>query len=60
MQATFDYYNRLQDPVLYVCNPDNRFLAPVVAYSDCKLSVAFNDLSELSFSVPQFRGLEAL
>lgn len=54
MQATFDYYNRLQDPVLYVCNPDNRFLAPVVAYSDCKLSVAFNDLSELSFSVPKY------
>lgn len=54
MQAKFDYYNQLQNPVLYVCNPDNRFLAPIASYTDCNLTVIFNDISELSFSVPKY------
>ncbi len=54
MQASFDYYNQLRDPVLYVCNPNNRFLAPVSVYSACTLSLVFQDASELSLTVPKY------
>ena len=49
MNLTFDYYHNLQETEFYLCNPDGRELFPIVGF-DRKLTLRFNDLSQLTFS----------
>ena len=49
MNLKFDYYHNLQSVELYLCNPDGKELYNVVGF-DRKVTLRFNDLSELSFS----------
>lgn len=50
MISNFNYYRQVESPTMYLCNPDGRFLYALEA-SDRNLSLRFNDLSELSFTV---------
>lgn len=48
MKLTFDYYHNLEKVNLDLYNPDGRELFPL-STTDKKLTLRFNDLSELSF-----------
>ena len=49
----FEGYRRLQDAAFYLCNPDRKRIGEIVVKSpECTLR--FNDLSELTFEVPEF------
>ena len=48
MNLKFDYYQNLETPELYLCNPDNKELFPLVGYNR-NVVLRFNDLSELTF-----------
>ena len=50
MNFTFNHYNQLEDPGVYLCNPDCTVLSAITA-NDRKLSLRFNDLSGFSFTV---------
>ena len=50
MKLAFDYYKNLEQTELYLCNPDGRELFPLLARNR-KLTLRFNDLSELTFDV---------
>lgn len=48
MKLSFDYFHNLESVEFYLCNPDGRELFPLVGF-DRKLTLRFNDLSELTF-----------
>mgnify|MGYP005796169149 FL=1 len=50
MITKFNYYRQVESPTMYLCNPDGRFLCALEA-SERKLSLRFNDLSEITFTV---------
>lgn len=50
MISSFDYYKRVESPVMYLCNPDKKFICALQA-ENRHLILRFNDLSELTFSV---------
>lgn len=50
MITKFNYYRQVESPAMYLCNPDGRFLCALEA-SERKLSLRFNDLSEITFTV---------
>lgn len=57
MRSSFDYYKRIESPEMYLCNPDQRFLCSLTG-ENRTLTLRFNDLSELSFTVPKIEGTE--
>lgn len=50
MYVSFDYYKQLESPVMYLCNPNKKYITAIDA-NDRHLILRFNDISELSFSV---------
>ena len=50
MKLNFDYYHNLEQVELYLCNPDGKELFPITG-RDRRLTMRFNDLSELTFCV---------
>ncbi len=60
MQVKFDYFNRPVDPKMFICNPNNTILAPIVRYSDSsgkntlKITPTYNRTSELSIDIYKF------
>lgn len=50
MNLKFDYYNNLEEVELYLCNPDGKELFTIIG-QERQLTLRFNDLSELTFSV---------
>ena len=52
MISSFDYYKRVESPVMYLCNPDKKFICALQS-ENRHLILRFNDLSELTFSVPK-------
>ena len=50
MISKFDYYRQIENPNMYLCNPDKRFISAVNA-ENRHLVLRFNDLSELTFTV---------
>lgn len=57
MISSFDYYKQIESPEMYLCNPDQRFLCALNG-ENRKLTLRFNDLSELTFTVPKIEGIE--
>lgn len=51
MDFSFNYYHQLDDVELYLCNPDGRELY-VINAQDRKVTLRFNDLSNLTFTAP--------
>ena len=51
MNLSFNYYHKLDDVDFYLCNPDGKELCVINAY-DRNVTLRFNDLSTLDFSVP--------
>ena len=51
MEFTYDYYQKLNKPVFYLCNPDETLISAIHIRND-SFALRFNDLSELSFEVP--------
>ena len=58
MISSFDYYKQIESPEMYLCNPDQRFLCALNG-ENRKLTLRFNDLSELTFTVPKIEGTES-
>lgn len=57
MISSFDYYKKIENPNMYLCNPDRRPISALNA-ENRHLVLRFNDLSELTFTVPKIEGLE--
>lgn len=57
MISSFDYYKQVENPDMYLCNPDKRFLCALDS-DDRHLILRFNDLSELTFTIPKIKGRE--
>ncbi len=55
MRSSFDCYKKIESPDMYLCNPDQRFLCALIG-QDRLFTSRFNDLSELSFTVPKIKG----
>ena len=52
MLKTFDYYRQVEDPDIYLCNPDRKAIA-VIQATDRNLVLRFNDLSEFTCVVDE-------
>lgn len=50
MISNFNYYRQIENPDMYLCNPDKRFISAVNA-TNRHLVLRFNDLSDLTFTV---------
>ena len=57
MISSYDYYKQIESPNMYLCNPDRRFICALNG-DNRHLVLRFNDLSELSFTVPKLSGTE--
>lgn len=57
MRNSFDYYKQVESPDMFLCNPDQRFLCALNG-ENRHLVLRFNDLSELTFTVPRIEGAE--
>lgn len=57
MISSFDYYKRIESPNMYLCNPDRKPICALTA-ENRHLVLRFNDLSELTFTVPKIAGTE--
>ncbi len=57
MISSFDYYKQIESPDMFLCNPDRRLICALTA-ENRHLLLRFNDLSELSFTVPELGGAE--
>lgn len=57
MISSFDYYKKIENPNMYLCNPDKRPICALNA-EDRHLVLRFNDLSDLTFTVPKIKGNE--
>jgi hypothetical protein len=51
MFAKFDYFDRLEQPTLVLCNPNDVELATIQNIDEFNLSVNFNAVSELSLTI---------
>lgn len=51
MFAKFDYFDRLEQPILVLCNPNDVELATIQNIDEFNLSVNFNAVSELSLTI---------
>lgn len=52
MLKSFDYYNQVKDPIVYLCNPDRKCVG-VINATDRNIMLRFNDLCELTFVVSE-------
>lgn len=52
MISSFDYYKRIESPDMYLCNPDQKFIGAINGQNR-HMVLRFNDLSELTFTVPK-------
>lgn len=50
MQTSFNYYEQVESPNMYLCNPNQKILGTIVG-EDRNVTLRFNDLSELTFTV---------
>ena len=57
MISSYDYYKQIESPNMYLCNPDRRFICALNGDSR-HLVLRFNDLSELTFTVPKIKESE--
>lgn len=57
MISSFDYYKKVESPNMYLCNPDKRPICALNA-ENRHLVLRFNDLSDLTFTVPKIEGAE--
>lgn len=57
MRNSFDYYKQVEKPNMYLCNPNQELIGAVNA-ENRHLTLRFNDLSELTFTVPKIKGTE--
>lgn len=57
MISSFDRYKQVESPDMYLCNPDKRLICAING-EDRHLTLRFNDLSELTFTVPKIKGTE--
>lgn len=57
MRNSFDYYKQVEKPNMYLCNPNQKPIGAVNA-ENRHLTLRFNDLSELTFTVPKIKGTE--
>ena len=51
MFAKFDYFDKLEQPILVLCNPNNDEIGTIQNISGLSVSPTFNAVSELSFTV---------
>ena len=51
MQFSYDYYKNLKQPKMFLANPNKSYIGIISEASDTKLTLKFNNLNELSFSV---------
>lgn len=54
MIVNFDYFNRAQDPKLFICNPNNKELAPIPQFDNLDVKPTFNGLSELTLNIYKY------
>ena len=59
MRNSFDYYKQVEKPNMYLCNPDRTPIG-FVNSENRHLVLRFNDLSELTFTVPKITGTEGV
>lgn len=59
MRNNFDYYKQVEKPNMYLCNPNQKPIGAVNA-ENRHLTLRFNDLSELTFTVPKIKGTERI
>lgn len=59
MKNSFDYYKKVEKPNMYLCNPDRTPIG-FVNSENRHLVLRFNDLSELTFTVPKIIGTESV
>lgn len=59
MRNSFDYYKQVEKPNMYLCNPNQKPIGAVNA-ENRHLTLRFNDLSELTFTVPKIKGTERI
>lgn len=52
MLRSFDYYKQIEDPVMYLCNPDRKYLG-VIHATDRNIVLRFNDLCDFTFTVSE-------
>lgn len=52
MITSFDYYKQIESPDMYLCNPDQKLIGAINALNR-HVALRFNDLSELTFTVPK-------
>ena len=57
MISSFDYYKQVENPDVYLCNPDKRIIGALKC-NNKHLVLRFNDLSEISFTVPKIKEKE--
>ena len=57
MISSYDYYKQIESPSMYLCNPDRRFICALNG-DNRHLVLRFNDLSELTFTVPKLKETE--
>lgn len=54
MNIDFDYWNRVEDPTLFLCNPNNDRLALIPMYDNLVIKPTFNGLSEISLNIYKY------
>ena len=54
MNIDFDYWNRAEDPTLFLCNPNNDRLALIPMYDNLVIKPTFNGLSEISLNIYKY------
>jgi len=57
MISNFNYYKQIENPDMYLCNPDKRLISAINA-TNRHLVLRFNDLSDLTFTVYKNIGKE--
>ena len=54
MKVDFDYFNRAEDPPLFLCNPNNKILGSIPMYDNLVIKPTFNGLSEISLNIYKY------
>lgn len=53
MNVSFDFYNKIEKPSLILSTPNKDYISSIGVAYDINLKLNFNDLSILTFSIPQ-------
>lgn len=54
MIVNYDYFSRLESPILTLCNPSDSIVCQIAEYQDLNLDLCFNDQSEMTFKVYKY------